>query len=96
MSEYQVILDDLKDLYKAFYNEERTLDQQRHNVNFAAPDCGEAKVNKACREALDTVNTLYQLLTKQVESDGDKIKHAHDGYSRDNQDVLALFNELEG
>ena len=96
MSEYRVILDDLEELYKAFYREERTLDRQHHNVNFTPPDCGEEKVNKACREALDTVNTLYKLLTKKVESEGDKIKNAHDGYSRDNQDVLALFNELEG
>jgi hypothetical protein len=96
VSEYHVILEDLEQAYLAFYREERVLDAQRSKVDSPAPDCGGAKVNGALRNALDVVTTLYTLLTKNVEEHGDKMKTAHDGYTRDNDDVLNLFNTLEG
>jgi hypothetical protein len=92
---YQVIREDLEQAYKAFYREERTLDQQRHNVHCPVPDCGDSDTTKACRDALDVVKTLFDILTKDVEKNGDKMKRVHENYSRDNADVMNLFNSLE-
>lgn len=93
---YHVILDDLEEAYKAFFKEEHELCRQKHKVNCPVPDCGSSDTTKACKDALDVVTTLYAILVKTVESHGQKMKKAHDGYSRDNADVLNLFHSLEG
>ncbi|MFF4903361.1 DUF6317 family protein [Streptomyces sp. NPDC001260] len=93
---YHVILEDLEQAYLAFFREEIELDKQRHKVHCPIPDCGDAETNKACRDALDVVKTLYDLLAKTVGDHGEKMKKAHDGYTRDNDDVMNLFNTLEG
>jgi hypothetical protein len=93
---YHVILEDLEEAYKAFFKEESALDKQKHKVNCPVPDCGGSDTTKACRDALEVVTTLYGILVKTVEDHGEKMKKAHDGYSRDNADVLNLFNTLEG
>ena len=96
MSGYHVILEDLEQAYLAFFREEITLSEQKNKVHCPVPDCGDQDTDKACRNALDVVKTLYDLLTKTVEEHATKMKKAHDGYSRDNDDVLNLFNTLEG
>ncbi|MEV6948191.1 DUF6317 family protein [Streptomyces sp. NPDC051172] len=96
MSEYHVVLEDLEQAYLAFFREERTLGEQKNKVHCPVPDCGDSDTNKACRDALDVVTTLYALLTETVKDHGEKMKKAHDGYTRDNDDVMNLFNTLEG
>jgi hypothetical protein len=94
--EYHVILEDLEEAYKAFFKEADGLDIQKHRVHCPLPDCGSADTTKACHDALDVVTTLYDILVKTVDQHGEKMKKAHDNYSRDNADVLNLFNTLEG
>jgi hypothetical protein len=96
MSEYHVVLEDLEKTYLAFFQEQRTLGEQKHNVHCPVPDCGESEATKACSEALDVVKTLYDILAKTVYDHGEKMKKVHGNYSRDNDDVMNLFNSLEG
>jgi hypothetical protein len=96
MSEYHVVLEDLEQAYSAFFREERTLGEQKHYVHCPVPDCGDSQTTKACREALEVVKTLYDILAKTVGDHGAKMKKVHDNYSRDNDDVMNLFNSLEG
>lgn len=93
---YQVILTDLQAAASTFGREAGRLRTLQPRIQPPSVPSGDAALDATLRALLETFGVYGTSLSESVGEHGGKLQQCHDGYHRNEADVVELYNTVMG
>lgn len=94
MSDFQVVLGDLRRMADTFGSEGERYRAITPKITPPIADGGDGALNGAMQGVIELIGVLHEQMAKSIADHHDKLSYAHDSYQRRDIDNRALFDDV--